>query len=159
RYATAHELAADLRRFLADRPVQARRPSPRERLTRWARRHQGTVVSLFSILIVTVVALSASTLLIARQEKRVARESLIQQPLLLRMAPHEHGWSGKAWDLVRQAAPLGRDEDGTVQVQAIAALGGLDARPARRFTQFGAGALAFDREGRRLLMGATADPR
>ena len=36
RYATAQELAADLRRFLEDRPILARRPGPVERSLRWA---------------------------------------------------------------------------------------------------------------------------
>src|SRR5437870_4985450 len=40
RYATAQALADDLRRFLEDRPVQARRPTLALRLKKWARRHQ-----------------------------------------------------------------------------------------------------------------------
>jgi eukaryotic-like serine/threonine-protein kinase len=39
RYATAGELAADLRRFLEDRPVLARRATTAEQLVRWARRN------------------------------------------------------------------------------------------------------------------------
>jgi serine/threonine protein kinase/Flp pilus assembly protein TadD len=39
RYATAAEMAEDLRRFLADRPVRARRASALERLWRWCRRN------------------------------------------------------------------------------------------------------------------------
>lgn len=39
RYATAGELAADLRRFLEDRPVLARRATMAEQLLRWARRN------------------------------------------------------------------------------------------------------------------------
>src|SRR5262249_39264307 len=40
RYATAQELADDLRRFLEDRPVLARKPSLGFRAARWARRHR-----------------------------------------------------------------------------------------------------------------------
>jgi WD40 repeat protein/serine/threonine protein kinase/tetratricopeptide (TPR) repeat protein len=39
RYQTPQELAEDLKRFLEDKPIQARRASPAERLWRWARRN------------------------------------------------------------------------------------------------------------------------
>jgi serine/threonine-protein kinase len=45
RYATAQELADDLRRWLEDRPVQARRPSWRQVASKWARRHRTVVWS------------------------------------------------------------------------------------------------------------------
>jgi len=60
RYAWAGELADDLRRFLEDRPIQARRASPVERLGRWCRRNKavagltGTTLSL--IVVVAIVA-------------------------------------------------------------------------------------------------------
>jgi WD40 repeat protein/serine/threonine protein kinase len=41
RYCTAAEVAEDLRRFLADRPVQARRTRVLERTWRWCRRNPG----------------------------------------------------------------------------------------------------------------------
>jgi tetratricopeptide (TPR) repeat protein len=43
RYHTAAELADDLRRFAAERPIQARRPPLAERCARWARRHKAVV--------------------------------------------------------------------------------------------------------------------
>jgi serine/threonine protein kinase len=39
RYASAADLAEDLRRSLADRPIRARSPAPAERLGRWCRRN------------------------------------------------------------------------------------------------------------------------
>ncbi len=45
RYATSQELADDLRRFLEDKPIRARRPTLRRRARQWARRHRGVVVT------------------------------------------------------------------------------------------------------------------
>ncbi len=45
RYATAGEVAADLRRWLEDRPIKARRPSLTLRLGRLARRHRAVVLT------------------------------------------------------------------------------------------------------------------
>src|SRR6185369_14584466 len=45
RYGTAQELADDLRRFLADEPIRARRPTLAQRARRWMRRHQTLVWS------------------------------------------------------------------------------------------------------------------
>ncbi len=55
RYGSAQELAADLRRFLDDRPVLARRPSPTERATMWARRHRPLVGSTAAVLALALV--------------------------------------------------------------------------------------------------------
>jgi serine/threonine protein kinase len=54
RYATARELADDLRRFLDDQPVRARRPGLLDRSVKWARRHRTAVVAATSALIVTL---------------------------------------------------------------------------------------------------------
>ena len=45
RYATAQEMADDLRRFLEDRPILARRPTLAQRVAKWARRHQRMVAA------------------------------------------------------------------------------------------------------------------
>jgi WD40 repeat protein len=55
RYASAQELADDLQRFLEDKPIRARRPSLRERVRKWARRHRPVVVSA---LVATAVGLA-----------------------------------------------------------------------------------------------------
>ncbi len=62
RYSSMAELAADLRRFLADEPIQAKPPSRAERAVKWARRHptQSAVSALAS------VALAIISLLLAR---------------------------------------------------------------------------------------------
>jgi serine/threonine protein kinase len=69
RYATAQELADDLRRFLEDRPIRARPPTVRQRLARWARRHRPLVASAAVFLLLAVAGLAAATLLVWRAER------------------------------------------------------------------------------------------
>jgi WD40 repeat protein/serine/threonine protein kinase len=61
RYPTAGELAADLRRFLADEPIKARRLSRREQLARWARHNRGLAASLAALAGLLAAAALAST--------------------------------------------------------------------------------------------------
>jgi eukaryotic-like serine/threonine-protein kinase len=57
RYQAARELADDLRCFLQDAPIRARRPWWPERLLRWARHHQGVAAALA----ITALALLGGT--------------------------------------------------------------------------------------------------
>jgi serine/threonine protein kinase len=70
RYASAGELAEDLRRFLDDRPVQARRPGLPERAARWARRHRRLVAGAVLGLVAAVLVLGATTWRVSRAEAR-----------------------------------------------------------------------------------------
>jgi serine/threonine protein kinase len=70
RYATAQELADDLRRFLDGRPVLARRPGAWERAGKWARRHRSLVGSAAALLVLTVLGLSAGMALVGRERAR-----------------------------------------------------------------------------------------
>ena len=72
RYATAGELADDLRHFLDDRPIRARRPSPLGRLARWTRRHR---VAVATAVLTLVSACSASSILLWNENART-REAL-----------------------------------------------------------------------------------
>jgi WD40 repeat protein/serine/threonine protein kinase/tetratricopeptide (TPR) repeat protein len=70
RYDTAQELADDLRRFLEDRPIRARRPTLVQRAAKWSRRHKPIVWSAVVILPVALVGLAVSTILIAGAYER-----------------------------------------------------------------------------------------
>ncbi len=64
RYASAQDMAADLRRFVEDRPIQARRVSSSERLHRWCRRNP-VVASLTSGVIAALVAVAIVSTVLA----------------------------------------------------------------------------------------------
>jgi serine/threonine protein kinase len=64
RYATAQELADDLRHWLEDRPIRARRPGWVQRLRKWGRRHRAVVTAAGMVLFLTIVGLTVSLLLI-----------------------------------------------------------------------------------------------
>lgn len=73
RYATAQQLADDLRRFLADEPVHARRATWADRLAKLARRHRKVVQAAVALLLLTVVVLSLAMLWVVRANKETER--------------------------------------------------------------------------------------
>jgi len=73
RYATAQEMAEDLRRFLEHKPIKARRPSVSDRLAKWIRRHTVLVASTMALLMLSVMGLTTATLLISREQSRTQR--------------------------------------------------------------------------------------
>jgi serine/threonine protein kinase len=62
RYATAKELADDLRRFLEDKPIRARRPTLAQRLRKWGRRHRHLVGATALFLALALVGLVCGVL-------------------------------------------------------------------------------------------------
>jgi WD40 repeat protein/serine/threonine protein kinase len=73
RYATAQELADDLRRFLEDRPIKAKRPSLRQRAAKWARRHKTVVRASIVVLLLAIVGLAVSAALIWQTNQDLLR--------------------------------------------------------------------------------------
>ncbi len=69
RYGTPKAFADDIERWLADEPVSAYVEPLTARLGRWARRHKPTVAGAAALLVTAVVALTASTLLIGREQR------------------------------------------------------------------------------------------
>jgi serine/threonine protein kinase/WD40 repeat protein len=70
RYATARDLVDDLRRFLDDKPILARRPSLVQRAAKWSRRHRSVVWSAAVVLVLAVLGLGLTTVLIADKQQR-----------------------------------------------------------------------------------------
>jgi serine/threonine protein kinase/tetratricopeptide (TPR) repeat protein/WD40 repeat protein len=123
RYASADVLAEDVRRFLADRPIRARRASSAERLWRWCRRNPA-VASLLaavavSLLVGTVVATAFG--LQAREDRDKARDAeregrrkLFEAYLAEAKANRLSHRTGQRFDTlarVRDAAALARELD------------------------------------------------
>jgi serine/threonine protein kinase/Tfp pilus assembly protein PilF len=132
RYATAQELADDLRRFLEDRPIQAARPGVRERLSKWARQHRSLVRMGAVVLVLAALGLPTSTLLIwqeKEQTKRALEDARVQRGLAednFRKALD--GMYGLLWELEN---PRWRD---TPELRALRQE--LTSRGLRFFQQF-----------------------
>ena len=76
RYATASELADDLRRFLDDEPIQARPPSPWEHAMKWARRHRAALMAAAGV---ALVALGIGSALLWQEQRRTASVEAARQ--------------------------------------------------------------------------------
>lgn len=74
RYGSAHEIAQEVERWLADEPVRAYRAPASERVLRWTRRHRPLVAGLAVLLLTTVVGLAAGLYAVGREQERTARE-------------------------------------------------------------------------------------
>src|SRR5262249_9429870 len=74
RYASAEALAEDLRRYLADEPIRARRIGPVERLGRWGRRHP--LVASLTAAVVLVAALGFAGVVGQMQEAKKERDEV-----------------------------------------------------------------------------------
>jgi tetratricopeptide (TPR) repeat protein len=78
RYASAQELADDLRRFLGHQPIRARRAGLAARLRKWGRRHRTAVAALAIGSLVLVAVLAVSSLLLWREKEQV-KQALAQK--------------------------------------------------------------------------------
>ncbi|MBA3296852.1 MAG: serine/threonine protein kinase [Acidobacteria bacterium] len=82
RYASAAELAADLRRHLRDEPIMARPPSASYLLQKFARRNTALVVGAGAVLVVLVLGVVTSTWLAVqalRAEAKATQQSAIAE--------------------------------------------------------------------------------
>ena len=176
RYATARDLADDLRRWLSQEPVRARRARPLRRLALWSRRNPGwsAAMVLGVALLLGIsgggIALEAARVAVAEAKSKAssaAAEAARQQTrdrdrdiLMLgiqqiRLTPKKINWFRDLWTKVVEAAGLRRDP--ALQEQAAASLPGLDGHKAKSF-EFGAAQLLYDPTGQRLLIGGVVKP-
>ncbi|HEV3344357.1 MAG TPA: protein kinase, partial [Pirellulales bacterium] len=78
RYQAASDMAEDLRRFLSDRPILARRSSPLEQTWRWCRRNPlvAGLAALVVVLLATVATVSSVAALRLHDEQEAMRNQL-----------------------------------------------------------------------------------
>jgi len=72
RYPSARALVEDLRRYLADRPIEARRPSLFHRSIQWVRRHRTLSTAAAGILVVLVTFLAVTTAVLWQEREAKA---------------------------------------------------------------------------------------
>jgi WD40 repeat protein/tetratricopeptide (TPR) repeat protein len=138
RYATAKDFADDLRRFLEDRPIEARRPHLGQRCRRWGRRHRPLVAALATSAAVLVVVLVLGLVGYAAQQRqlvedkaRATREvegklydTLLKHAQSVRLA-RRPGYRAEVWDDLHQAVRLdvpARNPE-AIAAEALACLG------------------------------------
>ncbi len=85
RYATAGELADDLRRFLEDRPIRAKRPSVVVKASKWARRHQTLLWLVLAALVAVALVLAVSVVTVSRAYRRETLQRQLAQDRLGRL--------------------------------------------------------------------------
>ncbi len=152
RFAGAAEMARELDRFLAGRPIHSRRASAPERLWRWSRKNPAlAVLTLLAALLTTVLAVgstvAALTFRTQRDEKRREEQntrielarSLLLQSRALRHA-REPGVRDAAVETLSRAAQIAQD-DATpptllkeLRDEAIAALAEGGMRPIQTWS-------------------------
>jgi WD40 repeat protein len=113
RYASAAEVAEDLRRFLADRPVKARRASALERLWRWVRRNPALAAALGAAvaLLLAVAAVASWDAWRLHGEQRATQHQLYGALVAQARASRRSRTAGQRFEslgTLEQAAQLAR---------------------------------------------------
>jgi serine/threonine protein kinase/WD40 repeat protein len=169
RYSTAKALAEDLRRFLGDRPILARRTSARERVWRWCRRNP--VVASLTLAVVVLLAAGSLALLFANQrlsaqlqrtqlaqaaEEKANQDAVEQlwQSLLAEAQARRHsrraGDASLALEAIEKAVTIARETQMpeerflALRNEAIACLALPDLRVAKEWDGYPAWSAHFD---------------
>jgi serine/threonine protein kinase/Flp pilus assembly protein TadD len=108
RYLNARDLADDLRNYIANRPINAKPPTARERLVKWSQRHPAGVRASMLALSVIAIAVAASGGWIVRDRatRQAALELQITQALEDAKTWHQSDKLTEAMSAVKRAGGL-----------------------------------------------------
>ena len=81
RFSTAAAMAEELQRFLDDRPLRIRPPSPWARLSKWSLRHRASVAAWSATVVLLLVAMVAALAMKNRELAEMARSEHRQKTL------------------------------------------------------------------------------
>jgi serine/threonine protein kinase/WD40 repeat protein len=147
RYPTARALADDLRRFLEDRPIRARRTRPVEHTWRWCRRNP-SLATLLALVLGLTVALAVGSTIVAMQLKQSRDRATARRwesylaGARARRASRQVGQRFGAIEDLSLAAKLRASEP--LRDESIASLTLVDVRLLRRAAAPARGTIAFD---------------
>ena len=124
RYASAGELAEDLRRYVSGMVPLARQPGPAQRLWRWAKRNPAATAATMTIVTLLVLVI------IALAETRTSLRAAHHNAARLARTSHEAGRRSLAIDALESAASIRPGLD--LRNDAVAALHLFDIESERR---------------------------
>ncbi len=133
RYATAEEMAEDLRRWLREEPIRARPVGSFEKTWRWCKRKPlvASLGSAVALLLVAVAVVSTTAVARLSERNREAQEHLWRASLSQAQAERSGGRAGRRFrglDAIRQAAAIRPSPE--LRNEAIACLALPDIRVA-----------------------------
>jgi serine/threonine protein kinase/WD40 repeat protein len=169
RYASAADLAADLRRYLAGEPVAARRLGRIGRTLRWARRNRVTAALLASIILILFSATLVSSYFAwqASENSELAKrragevtdkfyDSLLQELRLTREV-RDQGYGCRVSELLDQlrALPTDRMDRHELRRQLVSSMGDFAAYPPTTMAPFDKPitAMCVSGDGQQLFLG------
>jgi tetratricopeptide (TPR) repeat protein len=126
RYQSAAALAQDLKRFVEDKPIGARRVTSAERLWRWCRRNPALASLAAALLLLLVVMAAGSSLAAIHFQDLAGQEQKARQKADAAFIAAEEAWQSEARQLeeavkARQAAEAAQAKEAEQRQKAVLA--------------------------------------